>query len=366
MPILWRYLLKNYLKVFFLITSGFVTVLLLTRLHEIAKLAALNPNPKLLILFVLCQIPYILPIAMPISGLISALLLLNRLSQTHELSSLRASGLGLSQISSPLLMAAFLLSLINFTVVSELTPRCRLYSRELLHHVTTINPLFLMQKSKMLKLQDSYVDMNMTKRGQEAKEVIFVVKNQSNNRLTLMSAKSLQVKDKQLIGKDVAIISHVDTRDANHFDHLVIENQKTMSTSASALSELMRKPTWKVGYEHLTFHDIFCSAFLKKGLKPKHMHESRFELYRRLYFPAMTFLFTWMGLVLGVQTGRTQRKKGVMIAMSLCALTFVCSVAAKSFYLSSNKAALFYALPVLTLTTCTLWFQKQISRGRET
>lgn len=89
MPILWRYLLKNYFQVFFLCVTGFISILLVTRVQEIARLAALNSQIDIIILFTLCQIPYILPIAIPISGLISAILLVQRLSHTQELSTLR-------------------------------------------------------------------------------------------------------------------------------------------------------------------------------------------------------------------------------------------------------------------------------------
>ena len=365
MPVLWRSLLRNYLQVFFLCTAGFISILLVTRVQEIAKLAALNSELKLIILFTLCQIPYILPIAIPISGLISAMLLLQRLSSTHELTALRASGLGVKQISAPLLMAAFVLSLSNFLVVSELTPRCRLYSRELFHNVTAVNPLFLMKKSKLLKLQDSYVDMNMTKLGREAKDIIFVVKNQSNDRLSLMTAKKFLIEDNLLTGKHVALISHMDSKNPDLFDHLILENQETMSTSASSLSHLMQKPNWKMGFEHLPMRNILRAAFTDNTIKPKTIKRARFEFYRRLYFPLITYAFTLMGISLGMQIGREKRKKGIYIAIGLAAFTFICSIAAKSLQLFPLKSAFFYFCPLPIIIFFSFWFQKRIAEGVE-
>lgn len=364
MPILWRYLLKNYFQVLFLCITGFISVLLVTRVQEIARLAALNSQIDVIALFTLCQIPYILPIALPISGLISAILLFERLSYTQELTAFRASGLSVKTLSTPILMAAFLLSVVNFIIAAELTPRCRLYSRDLIQNVTTINPLFLMKKTKLIKLEDSYVDMKMTQLGKEAKDIIFAVKNHSNNRLSLMTAKRFMVEDNLMTGKNVTLISNIVQENPNLYDHLIIENQETMSTSASALSALMQKSTQKLGVEHLSFKNIL-STFSDPTAKPKTIKKAQFELCRRLFFPCITFAFTLLGLSLGMQIGRGRKKKGIYLAILLSSFTFICSIAAKSYYLFPYKVLFFYFLPIPILFLVSFWFQKRILGGVE-
>lgn len=362
MPTLWRYLLRSYFQVFFLCVSGFIAVLLVTRFQEIARLAALNPNLGKIFLFTLFQIPYILPIAFPISGLIAAILLLQRLSHTHELTALRASGIGISALRTPLLMTAFVLSLINFAFVAEVTPRCRFHSYTLLHDAATINPLFLMKKSKMLNLQDSYVDMKMTHLGKEAKDVLFVVKNASSDRLSLMSAKKFSVDDNLMTGKSVALISTIPEEDG--FDSLVIENQETMSTSASALSSIMQKRTHKIGFEHLPLGALI-SSFSDHTARPKTVKRAQFELYRRIFSPCATFAFTFLGFSLGMQIGRERKRKGIYLAILLSAMTFISAAAAKSFQLFPLKVMICYGLPFPILFAVSLYFQKRIARGIE-
>lgn len=364
MPILWRYLLRNYLQVFFLCVSGFIAILLLTRLQEIARLAAFDSEISTIFLFTLCQIPYILPIAIPISGLIASILLLQRLSYTQELTAFRSAGLSLKKISTPLLLAAFMLSLANFMVVSELTPRTRLYSQKLLHHVMTTSPLFLMKKSKLLKLQSSYVDMNMTEVGKEARDVVFAVKNDSSDRLTLMNAKKFHVEEDLLVGKNVAIISHLDPKDPHVFDHLIIENQRSMATSAQALSEMMQKNTFHFGYEYLPMGDLIQTAF-NHTAKSKTIKRMRFELSRRIFFPLITYAFTFMGISLGLQIGRQHKRMGILLAIILAAFTFICSIAAKSYHLSTARALICYLLPLPLIFFCSFWFQKRAVEGIE-
>src|SRR5690606_38884406 len=125
MPILWRYALHSYLKVFLLSISTFIAVLLIARFKEIARFTAVTGDFSKTGLFILYQIPSILPIAIPISALITSLSLFQRLSRTHELTALRASGLSLFSLITPLLLCSSLLSILNFSICAEISPSCK-------------------------------------------------------------------------------------------------------------------------------------------------------------------------------------------------------------------------------------------------
>lgn len=363
MPLLWRLLLRNYFRVFFLCMMGFVSVLLITRVQEIARLIALNCAMGKVFLFILFQIPYILPITIPISSLISATLLSQRLSHTHELTAFRSSGINVKTLTTPLLFAAFVLSVANFAITAKITPYSRHLSHNLIQIATTINPLFLMKKSKMLKLQDSYVDMKMTHLGKEAKDVLFAVNNQAKNRLSLMTAKKFVVENNVMTGRYVSIISYTPEED-DFFDSLVIENQETMSTSASALSGILKKPTKRLGIEHLPMTSL-VKTFSDANVKAKTVKRAQFELCRRLFFPVITFAFTLLGFSLGMQIGRERKKKSLYFAILLSAFTFICSIAAKSFQLHLQNVIFFYALPIFFLFFASYWFQRRIVGGIE-
>ncbi|MDN3508434.1 MAG: LptF/LptG family permease [Candidatus Neptunochlamydia sp.] len=363
MPLLWRYLLRSYFQIFLLCVKGFIAILLVTRVQEIARLASLNSHFGKICLFTLFQIPYILPIAIPIAGLIAAILLFQRLSHTQELTAFRVFGIKIQTLTTPLLMAAFLLSLLNFAIVTEITPRCRYYSNKLIQNITLINPLFLMKKSKILKLQDCYVDMKMTHLGKEAEEIIFAVKNESNDRLSLMTAKKFTVDNNLMTGKNVAIISNIGD-DGAFYDNLIIENQETMSTSASALSSLMQRTTQHIGMKYLPMKTLL-KTFSDPDVKAKTVKQAKFEVCRRIFFPVITFAFTLLGFSLGMQIGRGRKKRGIYIAILLSSLTFICSIAAKSFQLVPYKVVFFYTLPLPILFFASYWFQRRIIGGVE-
>jgi len=125
MPILWRYLLRGYFQIFLLCVTAFICVLLVMRLEEIARFASLGAPWTKVLVFAFYQIPYILPLAVPVSCLIACSLLFQKMSHSHELTALRSSGCSLRKIIVPLLFASGLLALFNIVLSCELAPRIR-------------------------------------------------------------------------------------------------------------------------------------------------------------------------------------------------------------------------------------------------
>ena len=74
-PILWRYLLTQYIKVLSLATAAFLTILFVTKLKQIAQFATLGNEGGSILFFAANLIPYVLPFTLPISCLISSILL---------------------------------------------------------------------------------------------------------------------------------------------------------------------------------------------------------------------------------------------------------------------------------------------------
>ncbi len=309
MPILWRYLWRSYFQVFSLCVSGFIAVLLVTRFQEIARFATSGASFPTVGLFALYQIPYVLPIAIPISCLIASLLLFQRLSHSHELTALRSTGIGLYPLIFPILFAGAILSLVNFSIVSELAPWCRSLSRALIYETTSKNPLFMLQKETLVRLRNAYVDMRSLKSGQSAEDVVLVMNNSSSKRLSLLTAKELFLKGDMLIGKHVSLISCVDPKREASFDHLVIENEQSMSTKASNLAQFVQKYENSTHYDYATARMLLAREKVDGRSSMFPLTRAQAELARRISLGLSAFAFTWIGVGFGVEIGR-QKKSG--------------------------------------------------------
>lgn len=335
MPIFWRYVLRHFFQIFILCVASFIGVLLVLRFQEIARFAASGAGMLNVLTFMLLQIPYILPITIPIASLIAAILLFQRLSHTQELTAFRACGLGVKSIMTPLVFAALLLSLLNFIIACEVTPRSRGKAKALIYEMAMQNPLFLLQKESLLKLKNIYIDISHLKTSQSAKDVILVLKNTSTDRLALISAHSLYLDNNQLKGENVAILSSVDAKKEDGFDHLVIENQAQMDTPASHFAQFTPHGGWEASYEYLSLRGILAGERVGKGFA----RGAVLEIARRVSLALAAFTFTFIGMAFGIEISRHRSKKKLLYAIALAALYLVCFVAAKSFRHSPNVAA---------------------------
>jgi len=365
MPLLWSYLLRNYLKVFCLCVTGFISILLVTRFQTIARFAATGASKLVVLKFVLFQIPFILPLAIPISCLIASFLLFQKMSRSRELTAIRMAGLGLSPISFPLLISGIVFALVNFTVVSEVAPRCRAMSKMLAYEMTAINPLCLLQKDTLIKLKNTYVDVSVLKSGKYAEDVCFVTRTLSNQRIGLMLAKKLTLKDQKLIGSDVTFISSADSKEPDSFDHLVLENQAEMQTEAEELSQYLHSSGWSLSFENLGLRMLLAKNASEKGRSGEldiHILE---EIARRLSLGIAAFSFTLLGVACGMEISRQLKLKGIMISSSFLVLFLVCFVMAKSVRHDQLQSILLYLAPHPLIFLFSAYSFKRIARGAE-
>lgn len=356
-----RYLLKNYLKVLLLSVISFITILLVSRLAETAHFATLGAPLSYLALFVLYQIPYILPLAIPISCLLSALILFQRLSRTHELVAFRAGGLSLKQITAPLLMAGAFLSLLCFYIVSEIATTSHLATRKMAYELTSKNPLILLQSAKIAKLKGAFVQMDPIQNGRSAEDLVIGLNNHASQRLCLCLAKKVEMIDGELRGEKVNLISSIP---GSQVDHLMLENQERLSSSAPEFARILRKKGWKIASDHLKFSLLRVRAdhFRAAGKKCAKCYS---EMARRISLGLAAFTFTLLGVAFGMEISRNQTKRGIAYVLILSAFALLTFFVGKEldhlFWLSTT---LFF-LPHLLIVAASLSTLSRISRGIE-
>ncbi|MEK7339410.1 MAG: LptF/LptG family permease [Candidatus Rhabdochlamydia sp.] len=363
MPILWRYLLRNYFQVFFLCVSAFISVLLVLRFQEIARFITSEASFTKIALFSLYQIPYILPIAIPISCLISSLLLFQKLSYHQEITALRTIGLSLQKMVIPILSSGFLLVLLNAMIAFELAPICRSKARLLIYETVTSNPLFILQKQSPVKLKNMYIDLRVSRGAKSAEDVIIALKNSSNNRLSLFSFKNLSLVDEELEGNTISYISSFDSKKEYGFDHLMIENQDHMKIKAIQLGQFMQHTNWLSHHDYLTLRMLLAKESLEAH--PKMPKKILIEIAKRISIAFAAFTFTLIGTCLGLQIGRNQSKKKTLWAISLAAFFMLCFIIAKSMYPNALLAISLLLIPHPLIAWASYRQLKLVSKGIE-
>lgn len=360
MPILWRYVLQGYLRVFFLSVCTFISVLIVLRFKEIARFTALSGDVAKTAFFIVYQIPLILPIAIPISALIASLLLFQRLSHTFELTALRASGFRLTTILSPVLFTSIFLSVLNFSFCAEISPYCRRESKALFYRETSANPLLLMQRQHLIKVKHAYLNMKVKEEGKSAKDFILIAHNESNQRLSLFSARQLRIAGTKLLGYDVGIVSHLQSEKEEFFDPLIIENQTAMSTSAPLLSQALKKNRPHLEANALSLRMLRIRNAIEKS---KLANSARVEILRRVSLSLAVFSFSFLGCAFGIEQGRNPSKKSLMTALGLTLAVLVSYFLGKGLKSYPLLAVLAFLLPhPFIWTTCGIRLHR-IAKG---
>lgn len=290
---------------------------------------------------------------------------MQRMNTNHELTSLRSQGFGVQEILYPIRLFAISLTLLNFVIVSELTPGTRLKSKNLIYYATAHNPLLLLRMNKVSKIKNSYADLTMIKSGKEAKDLTFAFLNPSTKQLNLIFADRLLVENEgMLIGENVAFISNLSSKKPNGFDHLILENYRSIQNSSFAIASLLhetdikRQSLQQLRIKPLMIKTLFDSSHGQ-------VSDCLIEVARRCFLAVITFSFTMMGALFSIQIGRIKRKTGLLTIFLLTLVSLTCYLLAKKPSQSMSFTLTLFALPLIAILLANMWKKHRIERGIE-
>ena len=377
MPIVWRYLLSHYIKVLLLCVVGFVAILLTTRLDEIAHFATLGPKGLYILAFTMHQIPYILPIALPIACLISSILLVQRLSRTHELTALRAAGFSLGTLLSPILIAAAALSVANFYVVSELSTQSHLTTGLLKTELRSINPLLLLHNKHLLKMKGIFLrSLGPSKMGESVEQVVIASPNKHNDRINLLIADKLRASSSKFVGHQVTFISSIGDRGEARADDIAVENLTHAQMSVQDFGQMMQKKVWTLNNDHLRMSLLLAKLEGEKEILASATPENQktvkrcvakcyAEILRRISIAFAAFSFTLLGCAYGISISRFQSNRAIFTVIGMAAFVLVSFFVAKGIEDQLGAAATLYIAPHLILIAASLRTISKASKGIE-
>lgn len=381
MPILWRYLMSHFTRIALTCTLAFIAILLTMRLDEIAHFTSMGAPLKLVLLFTAYQIPYILPLALPLSCLIASTILIQRLSHTHELTALRASGFSLRDIMAPVMLVAAFAALLNFWVISEVATQSHLKTNFLKNELRSINPLLLLNNKQLMRIKGFYFEaLGPSKNGELATDVILAMPNKHQNRINLLIAKQLKATSKQLIGENITLLSSIE-KEAPEFDDLLLENIQKTESQVQDFSHFLQRKVWVINNDYLKLplllvrsneQRVAWEEALQNKQEPSKIKQLKYQYYRshseiikRISIALAVITFTLMGLTFGVSISRHRSIKGLFWVILLALIYLVAFFAAKGVEQNRNLAITLYMAPHLLIIGSSLVMVKRISRGIE-
>lgn len=184
--IIARYLLAQFFPPFLFGLSLFSGVLLLDKLFDLVDLlvnkgVSLQLSLRIFFLF----LPTVLTLTVPMAMLLACLLTFGRLSEEHEITAMRASGMSFGQILWPPLAVGLLLSALMVPFNSALAPKAMSSFRALYHKIATTDPLIKIEPRQFLALRNMrlYADEVSTDRKSLKNVVIYQLSPQHWQRI---------------------------------------------------------------------------------------------------------------------------------------------------------------------------------------
>lgn len=367
LPHFWRYLIKNYLEVLLLSVVAFIAILLTSRLQEIARFASFGADLKLIVLFALFQIPYILPVAVPIGCLISSILLMQKLSKNHELTAFRSSGFSIGEIISPILLTSIFIAIFNFYTVSELATTSHLKANLLKHKLFSINPLLVLNNKHLMRMKGFYYDsFGTSKMGKEANNALIAVPNQGKGSLTLILARSLESNEEEFKTNQLSIITPLGGSDGEEYQNILFETVGKSSFFIKDFSQLIQKNVYQANNDSLSMGLLFLRLSDLKTEKQENQKPIRqiySEMARRISAGFAPFSFTLLGLAFGMSISRIKSPFSLVFPIGLAAIYLISFFIAKAFDHQVLLSYCLYLLPHLFIILASLYKISKINRG---
>ncbi|SDP27672.1 LptF/LptG family permease [Desulforhopalus singaporensis] len=124
MNLLNRYLVSQFIKYFFTVNAGFVSIYLLVDFFEkIDNFKSAGKSMSLAINYFIFTIPYIVDLLGPVLILLAGVITLGILNHTNELTALKAGGVPLKLIIRPLILSAVFFTLLFIAAAQWLLPQ---------------------------------------------------------------------------------------------------------------------------------------------------------------------------------------------------------------------------------------------------
>lgn len=319
MKTLHAYLTRQVLGSLLMTVAVFTFVLLLGNvLKEILGLLVNHQATLFTVLQAIgLLIPYVLVFALPMGMLTATLLTFGRFSADNELTAVRASGISLLSLITPILVLSLFLSGACAFVNLELAPRCRVAYKRLLYKSALERSDMLLPERTFIKQFEPYTIYFGRVRGSEVKDVYLYEMDKSGSNLL----STTRAPHGTLTVDNTNKMIHLLLYEASHFE--AREKEHTPSHYATANIDLLfqEKAEKQPGLSELTFAELWRKRHeLKTDRIPTTPVDV--QIHSQVAFSFACIGFTLIGIPLGIRAHRRETSVGIAMALVLVLLYY--------------------------------------------
>ncbi len=319
------YIAKNLLLTVGMALGILVFVMLGTHFFRAFDLLARGVSPFLLARMLFYMLPDVLRFALPLSMLISCVLVFSRMSADNEISALQASGVSLWQIISPGLLLSALLSTGCFMLSMFLSPDCRYLARQLQWEALVSSPLAMLEPGVPCNLSANTVVYIGGKKGNILYDIHLFERDAAGKRLRDVTAETGFILNDpeqhkiELVLKNFTLSEYDLSSGEQRERSLPFLHAETMTIPLDYASAQSQKPLERK-LKMMNLKMLFGDMGLSEGAGES-ITRHLVEFHYRLVLSMSPFAFLVLGVPFGIRSRRSETSTGLLICVVL-ALVF--------------------------------------------
>lgn len=285
-------------------------------------------------------LPIVLTFTVPWAVMVAVMLVFGRMSADSEITAMRACGISILQIVSPILIFTFLLTLLCLYLQVEVGPPFLGKSRDLMKTAAIDQPLALFEPGRQISVENTIIYIDDKEGDNSLKGVqIYTLTDTGKEVAQDISA----ARGKLLVDKEKQILT------VQLFDCLLIN--KSPGSANSPAGELGSDGPQRLFSEELSFSFNYGREANERriSIKPKYMKltdlmgrirltkelnqdttELEVELNQRIAFALSPIAFLLLGLPLAIRTSRRETSVGLFLSVILAGVFFLSIILCES------------------------------------
>ena len=274
--------------------------------------------------------PVMLTFTVPWAVMVAVMLVFGRLSADNEITAMRACGISILQIVSPILIITFLLTLGCLYLQLEAGPPLLKKARGLMSKAVIDQPLALFEPGKQISFENTIIYINDKDEANNLKGVTLytlVDPRTTGQCITAETGKITVDKEKQVLTihlKDCLVEDKKNEKNnaVNRFYSQNLEFNFFYGRRANS-ERLSTRP------KHMRLNDLLGRITLTKQLGHK-TTDLEVELNKRVAFALSPIAFLLLGLPLAIRTSRRETSVGLFLSVILAGVFYLCIILCES------------------------------------
>ncbi len=278
-------------------------------------------------MFIVYVMPVVFSLAIPWAILVAVMLVFGRLSADSEITAMRACGVSILQIISPLLMITFALTCFCLYLQINIGPHFLGEAKEILKRVLINQPTAIFEPGRPIKYENSRIHIG-NKIGNELRDIqIYRMSSTGMLEQDIHASAGLIKVDRgsqtmEVVLRDAVVISF----DKKGTPSRIYNNKLTLPINYGKEFNRIRLVK-RVRF--LTLKEIIARTILAKR-EGKDTTELEVELSKRIALALSPIAFLLLGMPLAIRTSRRETSIGLFLSVILAGAYFFSVMICKS------------------------------------